>query len=185
MFSKNTLEQQLKGTITLIDWSIALVLVERLLDAPPHGEHPKADPRFSNYFGQWSAYRLLFHLVHYESTIALPAMMHWLGDPAPIFDLMDPNRELEKTAWNEELEQGPDLTNLLDRFHTCRQEQIVVLRAIPDKQWGVEKLNTMLGKVSAAMVVSKTIQHTLEHGSDILKNALYWDRALEWLESRG
>jgi hypothetical protein len=36
--------------------------------------------------------------------------------------------------------------------------------------------------VSVEFVVAKTIQHSLEHANELMKNALYWKRALDWLD---
>ena len=184
MSSKEFLAAQLSGTAKVIEWAISQVPQGRLLEAPPHGDHPKSAHGFKTYFGQWSAYRLLFHLVNYEENYALPTMRYWLGESHPNGDLMIPDSEEEQEAWARELEAGAELSALLARFRVLRDEQVEVLRNIPDEEWAIEKLETEFGPVSAEFAVVKTIQHTLEHGNDILKNALYWDRALEWLDSR-
>jgi hypothetical protein len=98
---------------------------------------------------------------------------------------MFPNMAQEAARWESEKTKGADLKVLLQRFRSLRQEQIEVTRSIPAEDWQEEKVSTALGKVSAEVVVTKTIEHTLVHGRRILRNALYWDRALEWLDSRG
>jgi len=184
MSSKEILAAQLSGSATVIEWAISQVPQARLFEAPPHGHHRKSAHGFETYFGRWSAGRLLFHLVHYEENYALPTMRHWLGEPHPTGDLMIPDAEEEQAAWARELEAGPELSALLDRFLIVRGEQLEVLHKIPDGELTVEKVETEFGPVSAAFAVAKTVQHTLEHGNEILKNALYWDRALAWLDSR-
>jgi hypothetical protein len=184
MNSKGLLVGELEATAKTIQWAISRVPESRLLKEPPHGDHPKSDQGFKTFFGKWSAYRHLYHLTHYEEFYALPTMRHWLGDPLPIVDLMFPDMEQEETRWGTEKEKGADLAALLQKFRSVREEQIDVTRSIPLDVWREEKVSTKLGKVSAESVVTKTIEHTLVHGKTILRNALYWDRALEWLNSR-
>ncbi|KPJ58906.1 MAG: hypothetical protein AMJ46_13335 [Latescibacteria bacterium DG_63] len=184
MNSKEFLAGELEATAKTIRWAISLVPEGRLLTEPPHGRHPKSDQGFKTYFGEWAAYRHLFHLVLYEQFYALPTMRHWLGDPHPEVDLMFPDMEQEESRWKNEKQKGADLEALLQRFRLVREEQVEVTRSIPLEGWREEKVSTKLGKVSAEVVVSKTIEHTLVHGKTILRNALYWDRALEWLDSR-
>ena len=97
---------------------------------------------------------------------------------------MFPDMEQEETRWGAEKKKGANLAALLQRFRSVREELIDVTRSIPLDVWREEKVSTQLGKVSAEVVVTKTIEHTLVHGKTILRNALYWDRALEWLDSR-
>lgn len=132
MSSKELLVSQLSGTAKVIEWAISQVPQDRLLEAPPHGDHLKSAQGFKTYFGQWSAYRLLFHLVHYEEFYALPTMKYWLGEPHPNGDLMIPDSEEEQEAWARELEAGAELPALLERFRILRDGQVEVLRNIPD-----------------------------------------------------
>jgi hypothetical protein len=185
MNSKEVLVEQLEATANTLHWAISCVPVDRLLKEPPHGEHPRSDQGFRTYFGKWSAYRHLFHLVHYEESYALPTMRHWLGGPLPEVDLMFPDLDQEESLWKREKKKAPNLAALLQRFYSIRKEQIEVTRSIPLEDWTEESVSTALGKVSAEVVVMKTIEHTLVHGKTILRNALYWARALEWLDSRG
>ena len=83
MNSKDFLAKQLRETAKIIDWAINLVPEDRLLEIPPHSTHPKADESMKKYFGLWSAYRLMFHLVHYEENWALPGLNYWLGEEIP------------------------------------------------------------------------------------------------------
>jgi hypothetical protein len=184
MTSKEVVARELESTANTIRWAITLVPENRLMIPPPHGEHPKSAQGFRTYFGKWPAYRHLFHLVHYEEAYALPTMRHWLGDAAPEVDLMFPNMEQEESLWKSEEKKGPDLPALLEDFRSVRKKQLEVLQSIPVEGWRKEKVQTQLGKVSAEVVVTKTIEHTLVHGKTILRISLYWDRALEWLDSR-
>jgi hypothetical protein len=184
MNSKETLVEQLEATAKTLQWAVSLVPEGRLVVEPPHGKHPRSDQGFRTYFGNWSAYRHLFHLVHYEGSYALPTMKHWLGHPPPKVDLMFPDMDQEELLWAREKKKGPNLATLLQEFRSIRKAQIEVTRSIPAEVWCQERVSTGLGKVSAEVVVTKTIEHTLVHGKTILRNALYWDRALEWLDSK-
>lgn len=171
MSTKDFLAKQLIETAQVIEWALTLFPKERLTEKPPHGIHSN-DPEW---FGQWSALRLLFHLVYYEETIALPSLRHWLGDPKPSY----PDNSVEDDEW----EKGNDLTNLLLRFQDVRREQVGVINKIDDKHWNEEKIRFYShGMVSAAWFVAKTIQHSFSHGDKLLRKALYWDDALESLK---
>jgi hypothetical protein len=185
MKSRQFLVRELESTAGTIEWAISCVPEARLLTEPPHGTHRNSDQGFKTFFGKWPAYRHLFHLAYYEEFYALPTMRHWLDGPHPTVDLMFPNMAQEAARWETEKMKGTDVEALMQRFHSLRKEQIEVMRSIPAEDWKEEKVSTALGKVSAEVVVTKTIEHTLVHGRRILRNALYWDRALEWLDSRG
>jgi uncharacterized damage-inducible protein DinB len=178
MNSKVFLAKQLGETAQIIDWAIRLVPEDRLLEIPPHSTHPKADENMQRYFGLWSAYRLMFHLVHYEENWALPGLKYMLGES--ILAKKDiPN---EKEMWDKELVKGVDLNLLLKRFHSVREKQIEVLSKMSDEIWLEKKMNTYWGEVTAEFSVSKTIQHTLEHGNKLTRIAIHWDRLLEYLD---
>ena len=185
MSSQEILVRELESTARTIEWAISCVPEGRLLTEPPHRTHPNSGQGFRTFFGRWPAYRHLFHVVHYEEFYALPTMRHWLGGPHPKLDLMFPDMEQEASRWEREKKKGTNVGALLQRFRSAREEQIEVARSILPEDWKEEKVSTALGKVSAEVVVTKTIEHTLVHGRRILRNALYWDRALEWLDSRG
>ena len=178
MNSKNFLANQLGETAKIIDWAINLVPVERLLEIPPHSTHPKADESMQRYFGLWSAYRLLFHLVHYEENWALPGLKYWLGESISAKKDI-PN---EKEMWDKELVKGVDLKVLLKRFHSVRGKQIEAINKMSEKIWKEKKTDTNWGEATAEFSVSKTIQHTLEHGNKITRIAIHWDRLLKYLD---
>jgi hypothetical protein len=152
------------------------------MEPPPHGKHPNSDKGFKTYFGEWPALRQLFHLAFYEETYAIPTMKHWLGGPHPSLDLIFPDPALEERGWREAVARGIRATSLLERFHELRALQLSLLSEIPEEAWQIEKVETGLGTVSPEFVVAKTVQHSLEHANDLMKNALYWERALAWLD---
>ncbi|MCE7743764.1 MAG: DinB family protein [Candidatus Heimdallarchaeota archaeon] len=178
MNSRNFLAKQLGETAQIIDWAINLVPEDRLLEIPPHSTHPKADESLQRYFGLWSAYRLMFHLVHYEENWALPGLKNWLGEIIPAKKDI-PN---EKEMWDKELVKGVDLKLLLKRFHSVREKQIEALSKMSDNLWKEKKTDTYWGEATAEFTVSKTIQHTLEHGNKLTRMAIHWDRLLEYLD---
>ena len=116
MSSKIFLARQLKETAQIIEWAVKLVPKDRLLDVPPHSNHPKASEGMKTYFGLWSAYRLLFHLTFYEENYALPTMKHWLDAPHPDVDIIFPNMEVDEEAWKLEIKNGINLQALLNVF---------------------------------------------------------------------
>jgi hypothetical protein len=177
MNSKDFLAKQLRETAKIIDWAINLVPEDRLLEIPPHSTHPKADESMKKYFGLWSAYRLMFHLVHYEENWALPGLNYWLGEEIPSkIDILN-----EKEMWDKELIKGVDLKTLLIRFHFVRGKQIDAINKMSDNLWTEKKTDTYWGEATAEFSVSKTIQHTFEHGNKIMRNAIHWGRLLGYL----
>ncbi len=179
MNTKAFLADQLEATAKTIEWAIRLIPADRLLKSAADRDHPRAVQRMIKYFGEWSPARQLFHLVYYEEQYAIPAMKHWVGGEHPRGDIMSPDGESEAMAWQEALEVGIEVSELLARFWSVRRAQIELIHQVPDEAWHEERVTTRLGPVSAAFVVAKTIQHTCEHGDAILRNALYWDRVLE------
>jgi len=176
---------RLQETERLIRWAISIVPVDRLLEPPPHAKHPQSAKGFKTYFGDWPALRQLFHLAFYEGTYAIPAMQCCVGGPQPAVDLVFPQMDLEEKAWQVALAPGLGKDSLLSRLHELRELQLQMLQAMSIEEWESERVETGLGTVSAEFVVSKTIQHSLEHTNELMKNALYWERALEWLDRQG
>jgi hypothetical protein len=176
--SKDFLAKQLEETAQIFDWAMRLVPEERLLEIPPHSAHPKASDHVKRYFGSWSAYRIFFHLIYYEEKSAYPNILLWLDESEHI------GRKCggEKEAYKEALEKKINLETLLERFHNIRKKQIEAINKIPEKLWTEKKPNTNWGNVTVEFIVTKSIQHTLEHGNKILRNVLFWDSYLRHLE---
>jgi len=121
--------------------------------------------------GTWSAARHLFHMAFYEETIALPSMRQWLGDPLPNLEGLS-----EEAAWDEAA--GKDVQVLTQRFHTVRQAQVELTLQLSESAWD-HFMQTVWDPFPLRWVVSKTLQHTAEHTSDILRLALFWDAFIE------
>jgi hypothetical protein len=90
----------------------------------------------------------------------------------------------EKKAYQEALMNEISLQILLDRFHVVRKKQIDILSKITENQWTEKRPNTNWGNVTIEFIITKSIQHTLEHGNKILRNVLFWDSYLRRLNSK-
>jgi len=172
MKSKDFISKQLEYTAQTIEWALLLIPEDRLFKSPPHDTHPKYSAYGPNYFGRWSAMRIFYHLVHYEELFALPALKVWLGD-----ELIKPIGIVESREYKREIDQGLNLQSLLKRFHLVRDKQIEVIKEIKEEDWIMPKPNTFWGNVSAKFIIAKSIQHTLEHGNKISRNAIFWERS--------
>jgi len=185
MISKIKLVELLGTSLKSIDYTLSLIPKERFLFSPPHGKHPNAEKGFKTYFGEWSAARILFHVVFYERNYAVPAMEHWLGEAHPQFDLIFPDPGMEDIFWANTVPDELTAISLIQKLRSVRSEEILITEAVPETDFMDERLLTRLGKLSFVSIVMKTIQHTFEHGSELLKNALFWNGALEWLDKQG
>ncbi len=164
MNTKAFLANQLDQTAQIIEWSIDLFPEKRLIEIPPH-----STVSMKSFFGEWSALRVLFHLIYYEETFALPSINHWIGGPIPSFPKSSQEEERE---WDE-CERN---LKLINRFLNNRKKQIETINNIDVRDWDKNKLVYYgHGKVSAHWMVAKTIQHTFSHGDMLLRKALYWD----------
>ena len=178
--SKDLLARQLGETAKIIEWAMKSVPDERLLEEPPHSTHPNASEDVKRYFGSWSAYHILFHLLHYEESAALPNLTLWLEES----EQMKRRSGGEKAAYQDALMNELSLQTLLDRFHLVRKKQIDILNKITEAQWTEKRSNTNWGNVTIEFIITKSIQHTLEHGNKILRNVLFWDSYLKRLNSK-
>ncbi|NHJ47824.1 MAG: hypothetical protein FK733_08555 [Asgard group archaeon] len=171
---------QLKETVKIIDWGIKQIPKERLLEIPPHGTHPQSTDYDKRYFGNWSAYRILFHLVLYEEYHVIPSLMKFINAQEDISGIdLD-----EEVAWKNELIKGVNVDGLLMRLNQARNNQIDIIKRIDDNKWTADTGHTSCMHSSPEFITSKTIQHTLEHGNKILRIALFWDRLLHMLDQR-
>jgi hypothetical protein len=63
---------------------------------------------------------------------------------------------------------------LLEAFRAVRQEQLVLLDQLGGVDWTAPR-QTIWGNKPLAMIVTKTFQHTYEHGDTILRMGLWWE----------
>ena len=146
---------QLSANAEGLFWAANQVPGERQYKKPPQG------------LGEWSAARHIFHMLYYEQTIALPSMRQWYGEPSPLVQDSD-----EETAWNG----SERMDDLLLKFQNIRDQQIALLPKLGQTDWD-RVCDTIWGPVTLLWVVTKTYQHTMEHISDLLRIALFWERA--------
>ncbi len=138
-------------------WGVQQVPGARWYARPPEG------------LGEWSVARHAFHLGFYERTLALPSMRLWLEDVHPVTVA----EEDEGAAWGD---GQHDIDGLLAEFKAVRAEQVALVAQFDDAAWHAPR-QAPWGEVTLLWVVSKTYQHTAEHTSDVLRIALFWDRA--------
>jgi hypothetical protein len=112
----------------------------------------------------------------------LPAMQHCIGDPHPLGDQVLPEPELKEMAWRDAVAGEAGIAPLLQRSHELRKLQLDLRRDIPQEAWQSQNMVTWLGLASAEFAVAKTVQHSLEHANELVKNALYREKALKWLD---
>jgi hypothetical protein len=99
-------------------------------------------------------------------------MRQWLGGPLPSGD----DWPDDDAAWQRVNAQP--FASLLDAFCTTRQEQIQVLGQLTTVDWTAPR-ETLWGNKPLAMIVTKTFQHTYEHGDTILRMGLWWNDIAE------
>ncbi len=146
---------QLKASGEGFVWAVEQVPAERQTSAP------------RQVFGEWSVAQHIFHMLHYERTLALPHMHHWLGGPLPSFD-----RHAEDNAWEKE-GRSASIERLLQEFQQVRAAQIELLPRFDEALWDDVRA-CVWGERSMRWIVSKTFQHTADHTNTILCMALFW-----------
>jgi hypothetical protein len=95
-------------------------------------------------------------------------MRQWLGEPLP-----------DGTNWPDDDPAWAAIRNhsLEDHcaaFQAVRQAQIALLDELITVDWQAAR-ETLWGKKPLAMIVTKTFQHTYEHGDTLLRMGLWWD----------
>ena len=123
-------------------------------------------PPEPNYLGTWPAARHVWHVSGYERCLALPAMRQWVEiEPSMGEDWQD-----NDAAW----ESGPrySMAQYLEEFQAVRQEQLLLLDQLVPADWTALR-KTGWGEKSLAWIVTKTFQHTYEHGDTLLRMGLW------------
>lgn len=123
------------------------------------------------YLGTWPPLRHVWHVTEYERWLALPTMKQWLGEPLPPGD-----------AWRDD---DPDWAAVGDKsqqslsaaFQQVRQQQIDLLDQLTGADWQSPR-TTLWGEKPLTWVVTKTFQHTYEHGDTLLRMGLWWEHIL-------
>lgn len=153
---------QLQATADGFVWAFAQIPTQLLNNIPPA----------PHYLGTWEPARHLWHVAEYERCIVVPSMNQWLGDPLPNGDTWQD----DDNAWaNVENRSFEDLKS---KFLTIRHQQIALFDQLVDADWDTPR-ETLWGEKPLSMIVTKTFQHTYEHGDTLLRMGLWWEEILE------
>jgi hypothetical protein len=120
------------------------------------------------YLGTWEPARHVWHVAEYERCLALPSMRQWAGGPLP-----------DGAAWHDDDQawaavRDQPLEQHCAAFQAIRQAQIALLDELADADWQAPR-ETLWGNKPLAMIVTKTFQHTYEHGDTLLRMGLWWE----------
>lgn len=129
-------------------------------------------PPEPQYLGTWSPIRHVWHVTEYERCLVIPSMHQWL-------DGLMPNGN----DWHDDDKTWAGVENrsfdgLVAAFRQTRNQQIELLGQFSKKDWTMLK-ETLWGEKPLSMIVTKTFQHTYEHGDTLLRMGLWWANLLE------
>ena len=129
-------------------------------------------PPAPDYLGTWLPARHVWHVTEYERYQVIPSMNQWLSGSMPNEDtwLDDDN------AWAKVQNRGFD--ELTSAFRSVRQQQIELLDKLINADWNTPR-ETLWGHKPLSMIVTKTFQHTYEHGDTLLRMGLWWEEIVE------
>jgi hypothetical protein len=148
--------EQLQASAAGLVWGFSQIPARAQNEPPP-------DDRW----GTWSPARHIWHVIEYERCLAIPSMLQWLND-APRPDLNWPD---DDEAWANVRRRGFD--EWTAEFQQIRRQQIDMLPHLAGADWMALR-DTLWGPMPLAFVVTKTFQHTYEHGDALLRMALWW-----------
>ncbi|HSK88753.1 MAG TPA: DinB family protein [Anaerolineales bacterium] len=132
--------------------------------APVLRESMPPDP---DYFGTWPPARHVWHVTEYERCLVIPSMNQWLGAARPPEDAWPDDDH----TWAQVQQQG--IEELPSAFRRIRQQQIDLLDKLTHTDWDSPR-ETLWGYKPLSMIVTKTFQHTYEHGDTLLRMAIWW-----------
>jgi hypothetical protein len=151
---------QLRASADGFIWGFAQISPAHLDQLPP-------DPL---YLGTWSPLRHVWHVTEYERCYVLPVINEWLDVSLPDEDWPD-----DDAAWAAVQDKSP--AALSAAFLRVRQQQIDLLDLLVKTDWEANR-ETLWGQRSLSWIVTKTFQHTYEHGDTLLRMGLWWDHIL-------
>ena len=125
-------------------------------------------PPRPDYLGTWEPTRHVWHVMEYERWLVIPSMKQWLGGEMPDNGSWRDDDE----AWSMFRER--DSKAIIRAFRLVRQEQIAMLEEFRTVDWETPR-ETLWGNKPLSMVVTKTFQHTYEHGDTLLRMYLWWE----------
>jgi hypothetical protein len=153
---------QLQASADGLVWAFSQIPPYLREDLPP-------DP---GYLGTWPPVRYVWHITEYERCLALPSMKQWLGGPIPTGEDWPDDDE----AWAKVQKRGFDA--LAAAFRDIRKQQIDLLDQLVQVNWQTPR-ETFWDLKPLSMIVTKTFQHTYEHGDTLLRMGLWWEVTLE------
>ena len=136
----------------------------------PAAFHEQFPPE-PNYLGTWEPARHVWHVMEYERCLVIPSMQQWLGGTLSAVDSWPD----DDAAWHAFTDR--DLEALTTAFRAVRQRQIDLLDALEAVDWTVPR-TTLWGERPLSCIVTKTFQHTYEHGDTLLRMGLWWEHIL-------
>ena len=153
---------QLQASADTFVWAFSQIDLSLRLAFPPAPE----------FLGTWEPARHFWHVTEYERCLALPSMLQWLDCPPP-----------PENAWPDDDDiwvkvRDRSFECFISAFRAIRREQILALERLAFTDWNLSK-KTIWGIRPLSMVVTKTLQHTYEHGDTLLKMGLWWRSILE------
>ena len=153
---------QLQASADGFVWAFSRISPSLREDLPP-------DPK---YLGTWQPARHVWHVTEYERCLVIPSMNQWLGDSIPTEDAWRDDGNAWANVHNREFEE------LTSAFRHVRQQQIELLDKLTNTDWNTPR-DTLWGHKPLSMIVTKTFQHTYEHGDTLLRMGLWWEEILE------
>ena len=153
----NWFRYQLQASGDGFDWAFEQLPLEWHYRLPPS---PK-------YMGTWEPIRHVWHVLGYERDLVIPSMQQWLGGRLPAGDSWKDDDEAFALARQQGLE------SVVATFRQIRQQQIDMLDALSTTDWSAPR-ETLWGNKPLSMIVTKTFQHTFEHGDTLMRMGLWW-----------
>jgi len=134
----------------------------------------KLPPR-PGYLGSWPPIRHVWHVAQYERWLVIPSMCQWLGGP-PADGAGWYEGEADDANFARAYKDG--LPEIVATFCDLRRQQILMLDALAQVDWEAPQA-TLWGDKPLKMIVTKTYQHTFEHGDTLLRMGLWWEQFQE------
>ncbi len=131
----------------------------------------------------WSAYDIIGHLIHGESTDWIPRAKIMLSEkPDKKFEPFDRLAQFDES-------KGKSLTQLLDEFKALREKNIQYLRSkeLTDKDLEKKGIHPAFGEVTLSQLFSTWVVHDLNHIAQISRVMAkqYKEEVGPWIEYLG
>lgn len=132
-------------------------------------------PIDEKYMGRWPAARHVWHVTEYERIVAMSNMRVWTGEA-----------QIDEGPWLDDDETWLASSNvsdkvLIERFWEIRQLALDRVKMLREVDWDACR-DTGWGQKSLAWVLTKTVQHTWEHGDTLMRMGLWWEHIQEQID---